>query len=54
MPFARLFSGFTLRRFELRNRIAVLPYGTAMVEDGVPTEDDVAHYASIAKSGPAS
>ena len=52
MPFARLFSGFTLKRFELRNRIAVLPYGTAMVVDGVPTEDDVAHYASIARSGP--
>jgi 2,4-dienoyl-CoA reductase (NADPH2) len=52
MPYERLFSGFTLKRFKLRNRIAVLPYGTAMVENGAPTAEDVAHYANIAKSGP--
>jgi 2,4-dienoyl-CoA reductase (NADPH2) len=53
VPYERLFSRFKLKRFELRNRIAVLPYGTAMVEHGAPTEGDVAHYENIAKSGPA-
>jgi 2,4-dienoyl-CoA reductase (NADPH2) len=53
MPYERLFSHFALKRFQLRNRIAVLPYGTAMVEQGAPTDGDVAHYVNIAKSGPA-
>jgi 2,4-dienoyl-CoA reductase (NADPH2) len=53
MPYERLLSRFTLKRFDLRNRIAVLPYGTAMVEQGAPTKGDVAHYESIARSGPA-
>lgn len=53
MPYERLFSRFQLQRFELRNRIAVLPYGTAMVELGAPTEGDIAHYEQIARSGPA-
>ena len=53
MPYERLLSRFKLKRFELRNRIAVLPYGTAMVEQGAPTDADVAHYENIAKSGPA-
>ena len=53
MPYERLFSGFGLRQVELRNRIAVLPYGTAMVENGAPTAGDIAHYESIARSGPA-
>jgi 2,4-dienoyl-CoA reductase (NADPH2) len=52
MPYPRLFSGFKLGNLQLANRVAVLPYGTAMVADGVPTEGDKAHYASIAKSGP--
>ena len=37
MPYERLFSPFTLGRLQLRNRIAMLPYGTAMVRDGIPT-----------------
>lgn len=53
MAHEHLFSRFKLKHFELRNRIAVLPYGTAMVERGAPTEGDVAHYENIAKSGPA-
>ena len=53
MPYERLFSPFKLKRFELRNRISVLPYGTAMVEHGAPTAGDVAHYENIARSGPA-
>lgn len=52
MTYQRLFSGFKLRHFELRNRIAVLPYGTAIVRDGAPLEGDVAHYEKIAASGP--
>jgi 2,4-dienoyl-CoA reductase (NADPH2) len=52
MQYERLFSSFRLGRFTLRNRIAVLPYGTAMVEHGVPTHGDKAHYANIARSGP--
>ena len=52
MQYERLFSSFTLGRLTLRNRIAVLPYGTAMVEHGVPTHGDKAHYANIARSGP--
>ncbi|HEY5626186.1 MAG TPA: FAD-dependent oxidoreductase [Dehalococcoidia bacterium] len=52
MPYDRLLSPVRLARFELRNRIAVLPYGTAMVRDGAPLEGDVAHYEKIARSGP--
>ena len=52
LPYERLFSQFRLRRFMLRNRIAVLPYGTAMVDHGVPNDGDKAHYAAIARSGP--
>ena len=52
MPYPRLFAGFALQGLRLANRVAVLPYGTAMVVDGVPTEEDKAHYANIAKSGP--
>lgn len=53
MPYAQLFTRFKLKdRLELRNRVAVLPYGTAMVVDGAPTEGDIAHYENIARSGP--
>ena len=52
MPYERLFSPFTLARLQLRNRIAMLPYGTAMVRDGIPTADHIAHTVNIAKSGP--
>jgi 2,4-dienoyl-CoA reductase (NADPH2) len=52
MPYERLFSPFATKRFRLRNRIVVLPYGTAMVREGAITNADIAHYESIAKSGP--
>jgi 2,4-dienoyl-CoA reductase (NADPH2) len=51
MQYERLFSPYRLGRLPLRNRIAVLPYGTAMVSEGVPSEADRAHFANIAKSG---
>jgi 2,4-dienoyl-CoA reductase-like NADH-dependent reductase (Old Yellow Enzyme family) len=52
MPYPRLFAGYALKTLRLANRVAVLPYGTAMVADGVPTDGDKAHYANIARSGP--
>ena len=53
MPYENLFSRFDTKRFKLCNRIAVLPYGTAMVSNGVLKAEDIAHYSNIAKSGPA-
>ncbi len=52
MPYDRLFSPFEAKRFNLRNRIVVLPYGTAMVRDGIITDQDIAHYEAIARTGP--
>ena len=52
MPYERLFAPFTLGRLELRNRIAMLPYGTAMVQEGLPRADHIAHTLNIAESGP--
>jgi 2,4-dienoyl-CoA reductase-like NADH-dependent reductase (Old Yellow Enzyme family) len=52
MPYERLFSPFATKRFELHNRIVVLPYGTAMVRDGALTDADIVHYESIARSRP--
>jgi 2,4-dienoyl-CoA reductase (NADPH2) len=52
MPYDRLFSPFEAKRFTLSNRIVVLPYGTAMVRDGVITDQDIAHYEAIARTGP--
>lgn len=52
MQFERLFSPFAAKRFSLRNRVVVLPYGTAMVRDGVLTDADIAHYEAIARTGP--
>jgi len=52
MRYPRLFSPFVLNGHRLDNRVAVLPYGTAMVVDGVPTDGDKVHYANIAKSRP--
>ena len=51
MSYQALFAPFKLKRLSLRNRLAVLPYGTAMVTEGVPRHDDLAHYANIARSG---
>jgi 2,4-dienoyl-CoA reductase (NADPH2) len=43
--FPRLFSGYRSGRLDLSSRLVMLPHGTAMVRDGMPTEDDVAYYA---------
>jgi 2,4-dienoyl-CoA reductase-like NADH-dependent reductase (Old Yellow Enzyme family) len=40
--YAPLFSEFVLGRLRLRNRIVSLAHGTALVERGVTTEDDLA------------
>jgi 2,4-dienoyl-CoA reductase (NADPH2) len=51
MPFEKLFSPYQLGKQTLKNRIVVLPYGTSMVHDGAVTDDDIAHFNSIAASG---
>lgn len=47
--FPRLFSGYKSGRLDLSSRLVMLPHGTAMVRDGLPTEDDVAYYAARTK-----
>lgn len=47
--FPRLFSPFRSGRLDLSGRLVMLPHGTAMVRDGLPTEDDVAYYAARTK-----
>ena len=47
-----LLSPFRLGRFELPNRVAMLPHGTSMVRDGAITEDDIAYYRTRAESRP--
>lgn len=44
--FPRLFSGFRSGRLDLQSRLVMLPHGTAMVHDGLPTQDDVAYYTT--------
>jgi len=44
--FPRLFSPFRAGRLDLSGRLVMLPHGTAMVRDGLPTEDDLAYYAA--------
>lgn len=51
MAYEQLFSPFQLGGMSLKNRIVVLPYGTSMVQDGVLTQADLAHYDVIAGSG---
>lgn len=46
--FERLFSPVTAGRLSLSNRLAMLPHGTAMVRDGVITDDDIAYVAARA------
>ena len=52
MSCERLFSPFKIGRITLKNRIVVLPYGTAMVAEGKPLAGDIAHFERIARSGP--
>jgi 2,4-dienoyl-CoA reductase (NADPH2) len=49
--FDHAFSGFTLRRLELRNRLVSLPAGTSLVQDGVPAAGDVEHVERLAAGG---
>ncbi|MBW6496307.1 MAG: NADH:flavin oxidoreductase, partial [Burkholderiaceae bacterium] len=44
--YPRLFSAYRSGRMDLPSRLVMLPHGTAMVRDGLPTEDDVAYYAA--------
>jgi 2,4-dienoyl-CoA reductase-like NADH-dependent reductase (Old Yellow Enzyme family)/thioredoxin reductase len=46
-----LFSEFALGRLRLSNRIVSLAHGTALVERGVPTEDDLAYWEARAAGG---
>ncbi|HEU0222258.1 MAG TPA: FAD-dependent oxidoreductase [Paracoccaceae bacterium] len=48
-PFPRLFSPFRSGRLDLQSRLVMLPHGTAMVRDGIPTEGDIAYYVARAK-----
>jgi 2,4-dienoyl-CoA reductase (NADPH2) len=36
-------------RLDLSGRLVMLPHGTAMVRDGIPTDDDIAYYAARAR-----
>lgn len=47
--FPRLFSPYRSGRLDLASRLVMLPHGTAMVRDGLPTAGDVAYYASRTK-----
>ena len=49
--FETLFSPCTLGALELRNRIVAVPHGTAMIERGVPTDDDLAYWEARAAGG---
>ncbi|MES2256982.1 MAG: FAD-dependent oxidoreductase [Pseudomonadota bacterium] len=51
MAYDTLFSPYRLGTQTLKNRIVVLPYGTSMVHDGAITDDDIAHFDSVAASG---
>ncbi|GAA1724202.1 NAD(P)-binding protein [Aeromicrobium alkaliterrae] len=49
--FPHAFSGFTLGRHELKNRLVALPAGTSMADDGIPTHADVDHFDRLAAGG---
>jgi 2,4-dienoyl-CoA reductase (NADPH2) len=49
--FPHLFSPLTLRNVTLRNRVVLLPMGTRLVRDGLPTDDAVAFYEARAAGG---
>ena len=48
-PYPHLFSPYRKGRLDLSGRLVMLPHGTAMVQGGIPTDDDVAYYAARAK-----
>ena len=47
-----LFSSFRLGELVLPNRLVMLAHGTSMLEDGAPTDDDLAYYERRAANGP--
>jgi 2,4-dienoyl-CoA reductase (NADPH2) len=49
--FETLFSALRLGPLTLKNRIVAVPHGTAMVERGVPTDDDIAFWEARAAGG---
>lgn len=48
-PFPTLLSPCRAGRLDLPNRLVLLPHGTSMVRDGVPTDDDLAYYGARAE-----
>jgi len=50
--YENIFRPTRIGKLDLQNRLAVLPYGTAMVRDGKPLPGDIAHFEAIARSGP--
>src|SRR5919198_1874148 len=46
-----LFSEFRLGSLLLKNRVVGLPHGSAMVDRGVPTDDDLAYWEARAAGG---
>jgi 2,4-dienoyl-CoA reductase (NADPH2) len=49
--FQALFSELRLGRLRLKNRIVAVPHGTAMIDRGVPTDDDIAFWEARAAGG---
>lgn len=47
--FPRLFSPYRAGRLDLSGRLVMLPHGNAMVQDGVPTELDLAYFQARAE-----
>ena len=48
-PYSKLFSPIALKRLSLQNRLVMLPHGTSLIRDGIPTEGDLAYYQRRAK-----
>lgn len=49
--YVNLFSPIQIGQLELKNRIVSIPHGTAKVNDGVPTDEDVLYWEKLAKGG---
>jgi 2,4-dienoyl-CoA reductase (NADPH2) len=49
--FETLFSSLRLGPLRLKNRIVAVPHGTAMMDRGVPTDDDIAFWEARAAGG---
>ncbi len=51
-PRLRLLEPFQLGALTLANRLVMLPHGTSMLQDGAPTDDDIAYFEARAREGP--